>query len=72
MNNFNYASKHGDAIPRTGLALCHDDITFQPYTFYVNAWACRLSDAPKAAPVPANPTAFHTWEDLYAAMFECD
>ena len=68
-SNFNYASKHGDLIPRQGLAYCDDDNTFQPYTFHVNAWACLLSDAPKASPVPSNPTAFHTWEDLMEAMF---
>jgi hypothetical protein len=69
MDHLNYASHHGDLIPRQGLAYCEDDNTFQPYTYHVNAWACMLSDAPKANPEPGNPTKYHTWEELAEAMF---
>ena len=69
MDHLNYASKHGDMIPRQGLAYCEDDNTFQPYTYHVNAWACMLSDGPKADPEPANPTQYHTCEELAEAMF---
>ena len=68
MNHLKNASKHGDLITRQGLAYCEDDNTFQPYNFQVRAWACLLSDAPKVEPV----TTYETWEELWAAMFECD
>ena len=70
MTHLNFASQHGSLIPRQGLELCEDDNTFTPYTFHVYAWACLLSDAPKADPEPANPTPYHTWEELLAAMFD--
>jgi len=70
MTLFNFASQHGSLIPRQGLELCEDDNTFTPYTFHVYAWACLLSDAPKADPEPANPTPYHTWEELLAAMYD--
>lgn len=70
MTHLNFASQHGSMIPRQGLAYCEDDNTFQPYTFHVYAWACLLSDAPKADPEPTNPTPYHTWEELLAAMFD--
>lgn len=70
MTHLNFASQHGSLIPRQGLELCEDDNTFTPYTFHVYAWACLLSDGPKANPEPANPTPYHTWEELLAAMFD--
>lgn len=70
MTHLNFASQHGSMIPRQGLELCEDDNTFTPYTFHVHAWACLLSDGPKADPEPANPTPYHTWEELLAAMYD--
>ena len=43
MNNLGYAEQIGTPFEKTGYSYCEDDNSHTPYTYTVNALACRVA-----------------------------